>query len=76
MMINIGEGDQLQFICDYYDYDGNYHNTYKLGEPFTLAKAYDIHNSPIRRSSKVTYCFTDYYQQRYWTPSRDYAPSR
>lgn len=69
MMINIGEGDQLQFICDYYDYDGNYHNTYKLGEPFTLAKAYDIHNSPIRRSSKVTYCFTDYYQQRYWTPS-------
>jgi len=69
MMINIGKGDQIQFICDFYDYDGNYIDSYKLGDPFTLSENYDIHNAPIQRDCKVTYCFTDYYQQRYWTPA-------
>lgn len=72
-MISIGEGDKIQFICDYYDYDGNYQDSYKLGEPFTLKSTYDIHNAPIGRKCKVTYCFTDYYQQRYWTPAIQWA---
>ena len=70
MMIAIGRGDNIQFICDYYDYDGNYHDSYKLGEPFTLGSTYEIYNAPIGKACKVTYCFTDIYQQRYWTPSR------
>ena len=72
-MISIGEGDRIQFICDYYDYDGNYHDSYKLGECFTLKSTYDIHNAPINRNCKVTYCFTDYYQQKYWTPAIQWA---
>ena len=72
-MISIGEGDSIQFICDYYDYDGNYHDSYRLGEPFTLKSSYDIHNAPIGKKCKVTYCFTDYYQQRYWTPAIPWA---
>ena len=69
MMISIGKGDQIQFICDFYDYQGNYTDSYKLGAPFTLSDSYDIHNAPIEQNCKVTYCFTDYYQQRYWTPA-------
>ena len=69
LMIAIGEGDQIQFICDYYDYDGNYRDSYKLGDPFTLGTECEIVNRPIDRECKVTYCFTDYYQQRYWTPA-------
>lgn len=72
-MIGIGEGDKIQFICDFYDYDGNYHDSYKLGDAFTLKGTYDIHNAPIHRNCKVTYCFTDYYQQRYWTPAIQWA---
>ena len=68
-LIAIGEGDEVQFVCDYYDYDGNYRDSYKLGKMITLGKEIDISNRPVDRSKcRVTYCFTDIYQQRYWTP--------
>ena len=69
MLIAIGEGDRIQFICDYYDYDGNYRDSYKLGESFTLGSSYEIANTPVRQKCMVTYCFTDFYQQKYWTPA-------
>ena len=68
-LIAIGEGDQMQFVCDYYDYDGNYRDSYKLGEVITLGKELEIANRPVEKSKcRVTYCFTDIYQKRYWTP--------
>ena len=68
-LIAIGDGDRVQFVCDYYDYDGNYRDSYKLGKMITLGKEIDISNRPVDRSKcKVTYCFTDIYQKRYWTP--------
>ena len=69
-LIQIGEGDVLQFLCDYYDYEGNYRDTYYLGDPVTLGAETEIANTPIGdHPCRVTYCFTDYYQQRYWTPA-------
>ena len=73
-LIQIGAGDQIQFLCDYYDYQGNYQDTYLLGDPLTLGEKVEIANSPVgNRPVKITYCFTDYYQQRYWTPSLVYG---
>ena len=72
MMIAIGKGDRIQFLCDYYDYDGNYHDSYKLGDPITLGNTYEIANTPISSDMnrcRVTYRFTDLYQQEYWTPA-------
>ena len=72
MLIAIGKGDRLQFLCDYYDYDGNYHDSYKLGDPITLGSTYEIANTPIATDlsqCRVTYRFTDVYQQDYWTPA-------
>ncbi len=72
MMIAIGKGDRIQFVCDYYDYDGNYHDSYKLGNPITLGNTYEIANTPISSDMnrcRVTYRFTDLYQQDYWTPA-------
>ena len=67
--IQIGEGDTLQFLCEYYGYDQTYQDTYKLGDPITLGKTVEISNTPIDRSKcRVTYCLTDLYQQPYWTP--------
>ena len=73
-LIAIGEGDVLQFLCDYYDYEGKYQDSYYLGQPVTLTADTEIANTPIGdHPARVTYCFTDYYQQRYWTPARDYG---
>ena len=69
-MIQIGAGDQVRFICDYYDYEGNYQDSYYLGEVMTLGDSVEIANTPVGTDSvKVTYCFTDIYQQQYWTPA-------
>ena len=75
-LIQIGQGDRLQFLCDYYDYNGNYKDSYRLGDPIVLGAEAEIANTPVgRHPVRVTYCFTDYYQQRYWTPAREYPAS-
>jgi hypothetical protein len=68
-MISVGSGDRLQFLCDYYDYDGIYRDSYLLGEPITLGSDVEIANTPVGTNCSVTYRFTDLYQQNYWTPA-------
>ncbi|MBR5961305.1 MAG: peptidase C11 [Clostridia bacterium] len=69
-LIAIGKGDVLQFLCDYFDYEGVYRDTYKLGDPITLGETVEIANTPIDRSRcQVTFRLTDIYQQNYWTPA-------
>ena len=69
-LISIGEGDTLQFIFDYFTYEGEYQATYKFGDPITLTAETEIANTPVGDgASVVTYLFTDYYQQNYWTPA-------
>ena len=69
-LIAIGEGTKIQFVCDYYDYEGNYRDSYNLGNPITLKKEVEIGNTFIDETKcRVTYCLTDYYQQNYWTPA-------
>ena len=61
----------MQFICDYYNYDGKYTDSYKLGHEITLGDTVKIANKKIegdKSNCKATYCFTDIYQNRYWTP--------
>jgi hypothetical protein len=66
-------GDVLDFLCDYYRYDGSYDNTYMLGEQLVIGAdgAYVIANAelPEDGSLRLTYRFTDLYQQHYWTES-------
>ena len=68
--IALSAGDKLEFICKYYDYNGNYKDTYYLGEPLILDSP-DIQLANIdigNVKAKVTYVFTDMYQQQYWSP--------
>ena len=70
-LIAIGKGDKVQFICDYYNYDGKYTDSYLLGHEITLGDTVKIANKKIEGDEskcKATYCFTDIYQTRYWTP--------
>ena len=70
-MTGIGKGDRIQAICDYFDYQQNYQNSYRLGDEFVLGSEAEIANTVIDQDKcKVTWCLTDYYQQRYWTPAK------
>ena len=63
-------GDTLEFLCDYYSYDGEYQDSYLLGEPLTVAEAeLAISDAPLEGSIRAAYRFTDLYDQHYWTPA-------
>lgn len=63
------EGDTLEFLCDYYGYDGGYQDSYLLGEPLTVtAEGLTISDVPLEGTVQACYRFTDLYQQSYWTP--------
>lgn len=63
-------GDKLDFICDFYSYDKVYRDSYYLGEQMTVTDDMKVTNVDVG-SGKVliTYCFTDIYNQEYWTPA-------
>ena len=68
--IAIQPGDQIQFLCDYYGYDGSYESTYKLGSPIIVERGgLEITYSHLDEDVSVTYRLTDIYSNHYWTPA-------
>ena len=66
--IAIQEGDALEFLCDYYSYDGGYQDSYLLGEPLTVtAEGLTITDVPLEGTVKASYRFTDLYNNQFWT---------
>ncbi len=62
-------GDTLDFVCDYYGYDGSYQDSYLFGEQMIVSENMVISNVYIDAdAASATYRFTDIYQQDYWTP--------
>ena len=67
-MTEINDGDTLDFVCDYYDYDGNYQDSYMIGEQMTVSGKLNISNVDVGDGAvKIMYRFTDIYNQEYWT---------
>lgn len=66
----LNAGDKIDFICDYYSYDGTYLDSYYLGDTITVSNDMEIGylELPSDAVVKATYKFTDIYQQVYWTP--------
>lgn len=61
-------GDVLEFLCDYYGYDGTYQDSYLLGDPVTVGEGgLTVTDVPIEGETRATYRFTDLYGQHYWT---------
>ena len=64
----IKEGDVLEFLCDFYTYDGEYDDSYPLGEPMTVSGDLVLSNVDVGDGRiLMTYRFTDIYQQHYWS---------
>ena len=66
--IKIVTGDKIEFLCDYYDLDGNYSSTYTLGTTMTVPKSgLSIKNVAIDNTDlSVMYRLTDIYGNHFW----------
>ena len=64
----LNEGDEIKFICDYYDYDGNYSSSYVLGDSLIIED--DLYFGDVDISEYdvlALYELCDIYQQSYYT---------
>ncbi len=69
-LLEINDGDTIDFLCDYYDYDRNYQDSYCLGDPLTVSGALEIRNIQMDNTDYIAmYRITDIYHNHYWTPS-------
>lgn len=67
-MTELHNGDKLDFVCDYYSYDGEYLDSYMLGNQLTVSNTMTISNVNVGDGAiKIMYRFTDIYNQEYWT---------
>lgn len=65
----IVDGDRIQFICDLYTYDDQYEDTYTLGSEFTVDGELQVQDVAVGDdAARITYRFTDIYNNEYWTP--------
>lgn len=67
---SLSEGDVIDFIASYYNEDGTFEDTYKIGEPLTVSDPdkLTISNTDVGEGEvSITYRFTDIYNQSYWT---------
>ncbi|MGN0513780.1 MAG: clostripain-related cysteine peptidase [Lachnospiraceae bacterium] len=67
-MIELSDGDEIDFICDYYSYNGKYLDSYYLGDRMTVNGDLQISYVEIGTdNAQATYRLTDIYNQHYWT---------
>ena len=68
-MVELEDGDKIDFVCDYYSYGGEYQDSYLLGDQYIYHGQPTISNVYIDAARvNATYRFTDIYNQTYWTP--------
>ena len=62
------EGDEIDFVCDYYGYDGSYQDSYLFGETWQYHADAEIGGAYLNADRvSAMYRFTDIYAQNYWT---------
>ena len=70
-LVEIVAGDKIDFLCDYYNYDGSFNDAYYLGEQMTATGSWEIGNAPLGDGVNwdMAYRITDIYGGQYWTPT-------
>ncbi len=68
-MVELAEGDMIEFVCDYYSYSGEYIDSYLYGEEIVYDGKLTVSDVIIPNASRAvaTYRFTDVYGQTYWS---------
>lgn len=66
-LIPVKDGDEIQLLCDYYTYDGEYDDAYSLDDPFTYDSSVGIeYDSSGDGEYLLYYCLTDIYNNTYY----------
>lgn len=69
-LIEINDGDRIDFFCNYYDYDKNFRDEYLLGDSLTVSGKLELANMKMDNTGYIaTYRLTDIYNNHYWTPA-------
>lgn len=69
-LIDIVAGDRIDYLCDYYTYEGEYTDTYYLGDQYTATGEWTVENLSVGDNDyQMTYRVTDIYGNQYWTPA-------
>ena len=64
----LAAGSKIDFLCDYYSYDGTYLDSYYLGETMIAAENMQVSDVELKDYNvKILYRLTDLYNQEYWT---------
>ncbi len=66
-LVEVKAGDTLDFLCDYYSYDGTYQDSYYLGETMTVTDDMQISNTYLDSGYVAMYKFTDIYNNSFWS---------
>ena len=67
-LMELNTGDKLDFLCNYYSYDGDFQDSYYLGETMTVTDKMTVSNVAVGGRVQATYRITDIYNKPYWTP--------
>ncbi len=67
-LIPVNEGDKVDFVCDFYDYGGEFINNYFFGEQMTVSSEPEIKNYHIPGELTACYRLEDTDGNHYWTP--------
>ena len=66
--MTLKDGDTIDFIADYYTYDGEYQDTYMIGEQVVIKGELSITNLELKKDDiRAMYRLTDIYNRDYWT---------
>ena len=69
-LLELQDGDVLDFVCGCYDYERNYDDAYYLGEPLTVDGPLELVNLAFDNENYIAaYRITDIYNNHYWTPA-------
>ena len=68
-LIELEAGDRIDFVCDYYTYNGEYEDSYYLGDTLVVSDPDNIKisNTYVGGDYIALYRLVDIYNQEYWT---------
>ncbi|MBR5420983.1 MAG: peptidase C11 [Lachnospiraceae bacterium] len=66
-LVELKDGDTVDFLCDYYSYSGAFQDSYFLGEPWVVSGEPQISNTEVGSGYIASYKFTDIYNNSFWS---------
>lgn len=62
-------GDTIDFLCDFYTYDGEFDDAFMIGDQVIFTGEEVISNVYLTDDAVATYRFTDIYNNSFWSPT-------